>query len=72
MSPPQAQKHGARQGPELCIKLPLGRRCSGPGSLLVHRTLLPIVVWKLYFSLLHECATVPKPKLRTCLCQYAL
>lgn len=44
---PPAQKGGASQAPKPCLKLPLGRRCSGPSSLLVHRSLLPILVWKL-------------------------
>lgn len=72
-SHPPAQKGGASQAPKLCLKLPLGRKCSSPGSLLVHRNLWPILVWKLFcFSPLHEHAMVPKPKLRTCLCQCAL
>lgn len=68
-----AQKGGSRQAPKLCLKLPLRRRCSGPGSLIVHRNPLSILVWKLFcLSPLRVRATVPKPKLRTCLRQCAL
>lgn len=72
-SHPPAQKVEPGKPQSSAWSYPLGGHALALVLCYSTETFLPTVVWKLFcFSPLHEHATVPKPKLRTCLCQCAL